>query len=189
MRHCGTQPFSTSRLLLRRITLDDVQTIYETWCTDPEVCRFLRWTPHPSPDVTRALVQEWVDGYASELQYQWLIVRREDDRVLGCIGVIPSEQDKTVLEPGYCLGRAFWGQGYMTEALAGVVAYMFDTVGADKLACCHAIANPASGRVMQKCGFRYQNEDVYHKYDGTAVPCLCYELTKEQYDTGKQATP
>ena len=55
--------------------------------------------------------------------------------------------------------------------------------GQAALACCHAHENPASGCVMRKCGFRYTHDGIYHKYDGTAVPCRHYLLTKEEFQT------
>ena len=48
---------------------------------------------------------------------------------------------------------------------------------------CHAAANPASGRVMQKAGFVYHHDAEYHKFDGTSVSCKCYALTREHYNT------
>ena len=88
-------------------------------------------------------------------------------------------------EPGYCIGRAWWGQGYTTEALRAVVGHWFDTVQGEELGCCHAAGNPASGRVMQKVGFVYQHDAVYHKFDGTPVDCRCYLLTRRRYEEQK----
>ena len=85
------------------------------------------------------------------------------------------------LEPGYVLGRAYWGRGYAAEALRAVARYLFASEGQSVLTCCHALANPASGRVLQKCGFRAAGCGAYHKYDGTAVACRYYQLTKEEF--------
>ena len=56
--------------------------------------------------------------------------------------------------------------------------FWFDRVGGDFLACCHAVQNPASGRVMQKAGFIYDHEAVYHRFSGEEVPCKVYYLFK-----------
>ena len=58
----------------------------------------------------------------------------------------------------------------MTEALNAAVDYWFTRTDSTWLACCHAVENPASGRVMQKAGFAYHHDDTYHKFDGTPVP-------------------
>ena len=79
-----------------------------------------------------------------------------------------------VWEAGYCYGRAFWGKGYATEALCAVRDFWFQQVGGQWMACCHAAENPASGRVMEKAGWVWDHDSLYHKFDGTPVPCRCY---------------
>ena len=64
-----------------------------------------------------------------------------------------------------------------------MVRCLFESEGQAAPACCHAHENPASDRVMQKCGFRPVSNGVYHKYDGTAVPCRHYLVTKEEFQT------
>ena len=182
MRHTGTQAIETERLRLRRVSEADAPAMYENWAADPAVTRFLRFTPHENIGVSRALLADWNARYACDTHYLWGIERKADGVLMGTIGVSPSEHDAAVQEPGYCIGRAFWGCGYMTEALHAVVAYMFSTVGVGRLDCCHAVENLASGRVIQKNGFVFQREDVYHKFDGTPVPCRCYTITKENYE-------
>lgn len=83
-----------------------------------------------------------------------------------------------IWEPGYCIGQKWWGKGLTTEALQAVVDFWFNQVGGTFLTCCHAVHNPASGRVMEKAGFVYHHNDVYHKFDGTPMECRCYLLTK-----------
>lgn len=79
--------------------------------------------------------------------------------------------------PGYCLGRAFWGQGYATEALQATTDYFFQTSGIQELWATHATANPASGRVMQKIGFVFTHTGCYHRLNGQEIPSLYYRLT------------
>ena len=182
----GTQTLVTPRLTLRRLSVQDTDAMYYNWASAARVTHFLRWTPHEGTEKTRALLALWESEYALPDTYQWGIVRTQDNTLMGCIGVCPSEHDEQMLEPGYCIGHAFWGQGYMTEALQAVVDYMFTTVGVPELACCHAVANPASGAVMRKCGFVYIHDDTYYKFDGTQVQCACYTLTQEMYDANRR---
>ena len=62
----------------------------------------------------------------------------------------------------------------VAEALLAVRDYWFNQVGGSWLACCHASANPASGRVMQKAGWVYDHDAVYHKFNGAPVACRVY---------------
>ena len=73
--------------------------------------------------------------------------------------------------------------GCTTEALKALVEYWFKNTDSNWLACSHAVENPASGKVMMKAGFVYDHEAVYHKFDGTAIPCKCYALTREHYES------
>lgn len=180
----GTRALETARLSLNRFTEGDAPAMYAAWAADPAVTRFLRWQPHRDAAETAQLLRAWVRDYeAKPGWYNWAIRLRADGALIGAIGAVLSEEGDW-LEPGYALSRAHWGRGYMTEALRAVVDYLFAGEGQTVLRCCHAVENPASGRVMRKVGFRPVGEGFYHKYDGTAVPCRNYLLTKEEfYDT------
>lgn len=196
MRHLGTCELATQRLLLRRLLPEDAAQMYANWASDPAVTKYLRWEPHKSAAETRALLTAWAALYANRDYYQWCLVEKAGGEVIGSLSLgnsLPNEpQQRTqwpgldashgVWEPGYCLGRAWWGQGYATEALRAVVRYWFEDVGGEWLACCHAAQNPASGRVMQKAGFVYHHDAVYHKFDGTPIECRSYALTAERYN-------
>ena len=60
MKLVGTRRLQTDRLVLRRLTVDDAQQVYDDWASDPEVTRFLTWPTHSSVDVSRAVVGPWV---------------------------------------------------------------------------------------------------------------------------------
>jgi len=51
MKHCGTVTLETERLILRRFTVDDAQTMYNNWACDPEVTRYLMWPTHTGVEV------------------------------------------------------------------------------------------------------------------------------------------
>lgn len=59
-------------------------------------------------------------------------------------------------ETGYCLGRAWWGNSIMPEALTAVMTYLFDEVGLNRIAARHDRNNPKSGRVMEKSGMKLE---------------------------------
>lgn len=181
MRHIGTQELKTKDLILRRYRLEDAAPMYRAWCTDEEVTRYLRWTPHQNLRETENLVSIWVNGYSEDDFYQWAVTLH-DGMLIGCIGLVKSEEFPAIYEPGYCYGKAFWGKGYATQALQAVVEFVFTKAQFPKLVCCHAVQNPSSGAVMKKVGFVPTHLSEYHKFDGTPIVCQCYELTKENYD-------
>lgn len=189
MEHLGTVPLQTDRLILRRLTFDDCQTMFDHWAGDPQVTRYLRWNAHRDWTVTAEYLYEVEKCYPEPTFYNWGICLK-DGTLIGTIGVgraeraaaqgwqaLPDSAHTTeIWEPGYALGQAWWGQGYATEALKAVLDFWFDRVNGPWLFICHALENPASGRVIQKAGFLYDHDAVYHKYDGTPVPCRAYYI-------------
>ena len=187
MRHLGTPILETERLILRPLTTSDAIPMFETWANDPQVTRFLRWEPHKDWLETAQLLAAWEALYQNPDYYQWAVCLRGTDSPFGSISIMEGEEQDSSLwhapgldhsagvwEVGYCYGRAFWGKGYATEALCAVRDFWFKEVGGAWLACCHATANPASGRVMEKAGWVWDHDSLYHKFDGTPVPCRCY---------------
>ena len=195
MRHAGTQEIETGRLLLRRLLPEDAGMMYANWASDPAVTKYLRWEPHKSETETRELLSAWALLYPNPDYYQWAMVEKATGQVFGSISLYNSLLEEPrqrtawpgldltdgIWEPGYCIGKAWWGKGLTTEALKAVVDFWFRNTDGRWLACCHAAENPASGRVMEKAGFVYDHNAEYHKFDGTPVPCKCYALTREHY--------
>lgn len=188
MRHIGTKTIFTPRLILRRLSVRDAEAMYANWASDPEVTRYLRWPPHESADATAQLLRAWEASYESPETYQWGITLRQGGTLIGSISLMQGEAGSSAWqaegldlpagewEPGYCIGKRWWGRGYTTEALSAVCRYWFFEAGGSWLGGCHAVQNPASGRVMQKAGFVYDHDDVYHKFDGAPVECHVYAL-------------
>ena len=60
------------------------------------------------------------------------------------------------------LSRDYWGRGLMTEAVKAVIEYGFDTLGIEVFTIGHFFENDRSRRVIEKCGFRYENDGEYY---------------------------
>lgn len=156
MRFDGTPILETDRIILRRFTTDDTQAMFENWASDREVTRYLTWPAHVSPDVTRQLISWWVDNYKNENYYNWAIVLKEENTLVGNISVIEFNENIESAEIGYCMGQKWWGRGIMPEALGEVIAYLFDEVGVNRIYAGHDVNNPKSGRVMSKAGMSFE---------------------------------
>ncbi len=157
MKHCGTQTLETKRLILRRFTVRDADAMYTNWASDPEVTRYLTWPAHAGVETSRAVLADWTAAYAQKSYYQWAIVLKDRaDEPVGSIGAVDVSDDIAAVQIGYCLGRRWWHQGIMSEALGAVMDFFFDAVGCNRVACRHDPRNPHSGMVMQKCGMKYE---------------------------------
>ena len=95
----------------------------------------------------------------------------------GSIGYNP---DWDAYDLGYNLNRAYWGQGYATEAARAMIQWAYDELGARDFAASHATANAASGNVIRKCGFQFERYGEYARYDGSEVfPATFYRMRLE----------
>lgn len=157
MKNCGTQRIETDRLILRRYKIEDADAMYKNWASDSEVTKFLTWQPHPSVDVSRSIIEDWLKKYSDEKYYHWAIVLKANgNEPIGGISVVHMNEDISMVHIGYCLGRAWWRRGIMSEALKAVMDFMFDTVEVNRVEARHDPRNPNSGKVMQKCGMKYE---------------------------------
>jgi len=156
MNLIGTKTIETERLILRRFTVDDAEDMYSNWANDPEVTKFLTWPVHKDVSFTRKLLTDWVSKYDEGDWFNWAIELKEEGKVIGNISVVEIKERAEAADIGYCLGRAYWGRGIMPEALKAVMDYLFDKVGVNRVAACHDVNNPKSGRVMDKAGMKLE---------------------------------
>ena len=181
MEHCSTQTLQTPRLILRRFTLEDAPAMYKNWASDPEVTRFLTWPAHPSVQTTRAVLENWVSSYDRKDFYQWAIVPADVGEPVGSIAAVGLNDDLAIVHIGYCLGKAWWRQGIMSQALQAVMDFFFDRVGANRIESRHDPRNPNSGRVMQKCGMKYEGTLRQSDRNNQGVCDACwYALLREE---------
>lgn len=154
LNHKGTQTIKTERLFLRRFRIEDAQAMYDNWASDDEVTRYLIWPTHSSVEVTRMVLENWVNSYAKEDFYLWGI--ELGGQPIGSISVVEMDETVKKAQIGYCIGTHWWHMGIISEALKAVMDYLFDEVGFNRLEACHDPRNPNSGKVMLKCGMSYE---------------------------------
>ena len=135
------------RITLRAPKLDDAEMLFERIASDPEVTRYLSWTPHPNIDETRRVIAEFfnVGGETT-----WVIELRDGGGPVGLCGW--RRPQPHIVDVGYCLGRGWWRQGLMTEA----VQLLLDKARRDPTvyrvtAHCH-VDNAGSAAVLERSG-------------------------------------
>lgn len=163
----------TKRLILRPFRDGDAEAMNRNWTTDERVAQYCRWYPHKSLSETEEYLK-----LCLEMQYSWAITIKGNDEPIGCIDVV-GENSVGVQEVGYVLAYDYWGQGIMTEVLGAVLEELL-RCGFDKVGACHDVNNPASGRVMEKCGMKYVRSDRLQKKFGSDELCdvRCYEISR-----------
>ncbi len=152
MKHLGTQTLATKRLTLRRFTIDDAESMYYNWASDPEVTKYLTWPTHTNVEETQQVIRQWESDCEKEDCYQWAIELNEIEQPIGSISAVKVTDEIEAVEIGYCIGKDYWHHGYTSEALAEVMRFFFEEVGANRICAAHDTKNPNSGKVMEKCG-------------------------------------
>lgn len=144
---------ATKRLTLRPFREDDVQALYE-YSRDEPVGRNAGWKPHESLQESDDILHLVFLNQPSV----WAVERKADGRLMGSVGLITdsARQYGSARSLVYALGVDYWGQGYMTEAVRAVIRFGFAQMGLDLISATCYPDNPASRRVLEKCGFRYE---------------------------------
>lgn len=147
-------PFTltTERLTVRWLTAADAPALF-TIFSDPTVMRY--WSSPPLTELSQAerMVRNIQEGYASGDFLQLGLERRATPGVIGTCTLFALTFPSRRAEIGYALGRAFWGQGYVTEALRALITYAFTTLNLNRLEADIDPRNNASARVLERLGF------------------------------------
>lgn len=182
MNHLGTVKIETERLILRKFTEGDVQAAFNNWTSDENVTEFLRWPTHSSIEVTRDVLKGWIKSYENKNFYQWAIVLRELGEPIGTISVVDQNEKLDIVHIGYCIGSKWWNKGITSEAFMGIIPFLFDEVKANRLESQHDPNNSNSGRVMLKCGMKYEGTLRQADYSNKGiVDAAMYSLLASEY--------
>jgi ribosomal-protein-alanine N-acetyltransferase len=156
MEHLGTKKLESERLVLRQFTINDAELVYNNWTNDNDVTKYLTWKSHENIDITKDVLKNWISNYAKENFYQWAIVLKEINEPIGSISVVKQDDEIRMVHIGYCIGKKWWHRGITSEALEIIIRYFFEDVGVNRLESRHDPRNQNSGKVMEKCGMKYE---------------------------------
>lgn len=177
----GIRPvIETERLILRTFRLADAQDSVRI-CADREVAANTMTIPHP---YTLRDARRWLAAQeASRDPSVFAIVLRQSDVMIGSIGLVPQHAHDRA-ELGYALAKPYWNMGYATEAARAVIAFGFGTMGLNRIYASHYGRNPASGRVMIKCGMKPEGVSRAHvKKWGTYEDCVLFAILKSEFES------
>ena len=148
-----SREMQTKSIILRPWRESDAETLYK-WASDPDVGPRAGWTPHKSVEESREIIRTVFNDATNT----WAIELKETGEAIGAMGYGPScdcELPAREGEPliGYWIAKPYWNQGICTEALRLMLDHIRQTTDIKSLISGHFDDNPASGRVMEKCGF------------------------------------
>lgn len=144
---------TTPRLILRKARMRDAADIY-AYAQDEEVARHVFWEPHRSLRDSRAYVRYLKGLSAAGEPSSYVMELKETGKVIGTVGFVDCREEHAEAEIGYSMGKAYWNRGLMTEAVGELLRMCFEDMGLHRVCAKHETDNPASGRVLEKCGMR-----------------------------------
>jgi len=145
----------TADLILRKPARKDAKDIFR-YASDPEVARYVLWEPHRSLAETRSFVRFLQSRIRAGYPSSWVVQLKSGGPVIGTIGFIWYSDENRSAELGYSFSREYWNRGFASQALKSVIDASFRSLPLNRIEAQHDVRNPASGRVMEKCGLRQE---------------------------------
>ena len=174
----------TERLLLRPVTLDDAEEMFE-YASDRENTRYT-FPTNQNLEETKSNIAQF---YLTNPLGRWGIELKSNGQFIGTIDLHKIDSVLKKVAIGYIINQKYWNQGLTTEANRAVIKLIFEKIGMNKLTALHDKDNLASGKVMEKSGMRFSHEEPYARMDnkeaGRIVTRVHYVLTKEDYFANK----
>jgi ribosomal-protein-alanine N-acetyltransferase len=132
----------TDRLVARRLSEEDVPTIFKTYASDERVARYMTWPVATEVAHVQAFVSGAVASWPAGTAYEFAVVEQASGEIVGGCGMHQYEKgNDSHYVFGYCFAARVWGQGYATEIARALVAWV-------------DLKNPAPARVLEKAGLQ-----------------------------------
>lgn len=170
----------TKRSILNGFTMTDAGNV-QKMAGDKNVSKTTLNIPHPYED---GMAEKWIAHHLScylDGTGLSLAIRNKKGKLLGCISLGINKTLRNA-ELGYWIGFRHWGKGYCTEAARAIIRYAFKDLKLNKITAYHLAINPASGRVMQKCGMVQVGLKREHvPKDGKYLDVCEYEILRKDF--------
>lgn len=185
MRNLGTVALETNRLIIRKFNENDGIYMYNNWASDDEVTKYLKWPTHKAKGMSNSYVSWVMKNYEKDNDnkvYDWVIELKEIGQPIGSIGAVNVNSEVESIQIGYCIGSKWWHKGIMTEAFTEVIRFFMEEVGANRLEARYDIRNENSGKVMEKCGLKYEGTLRASDINNSGVfDVAWYSILKDEY--------
>lgn len=173
----------TERLILRPWRETDAPSLFK-YASDPDIGPIAGWHIHSSVENSLEIIRTVFN--APEI---YAVVLKDTDEPVGCCGMVFPDIIHTAgmkpreAEIGYWIGKPFWGQGLIPEAVKALLSRCFNELALDSVWCAYYDGNIKSKRVCEKAGFKYHhtNPDITSLLGDTRTEHF-YIMTKEDYN-------
>jgi len=173
----------TARLVLRAPRLADAGPI-ATLLNDRRIAENLARVPHP---YTRADAETFIASVNKKDGETSFVITLPDGTIVGNCGV--GRLLGIDPEIGYSIGVPYWGNGYATESVRALLDHAFSDLGCERLEAGARVSNPASRRVLEKCGFQWTGVRLTRSRAlNSSVPADRFSLDRERWASLKGGT-
>ena len=147
------EELNTERLILRKITSDDVDFILQHF-SDEEVCQYMV-DNEPIATMEEAMdIIHWSHSNSDDPNNnRWLIIQKETNKPIGTIGFHRWDKNNKIAEIGYDLSKSYWNKGIMSEAMKIALKFGFEKMGLNRIQAFVHVENNASYHLLRKHGF------------------------------------
>ena len=152
----------TERLLIAEMNLDMAMDVHKN-SLDEDTKRFVPDEVFETPEDAKETIEFLVSQYGStDGPLVYAVILKDENKNIGYVQLVPVGEGKW--EIGYHIAKAYTGKGYATEAVTAFLPVMAKKVGTDEVYGIRLLENAASGRVLEKCGFKtfFVGEGNYH---------------------------
>ena len=152
MRPFDPAPLRTARLVLRRLTQEDLDALFAIF-SNLEVMRYWSTPPFTQRAQAEAKVRQFAEDHENGTSLNLGIERTSDGALIGNCALFDFHEASRRAQIGYCLGRPYWGAGYMQEALGALLDHAFSFLGLHRLEADIDPRNSASATLLERLGF------------------------------------
>jgi RimJ/RimL family protein N-acetyltransferase len=172
-RELSTPVLATARLTLRAPRREDAKAIAEL-INDRRIAENTARIPHPYGLADAHAFLNHIERNPDEPTF---LIALADGTIIGCCGIESSIGPDP--EFGYWIGVPYWGRGYATEAARALIDHAFGELGCEQLRGRARVSNPASRRVLEKCGFQWTGVSLIRiRALRSSAPVDCFRLDR-----------
>ena len=178
-----TTEVNSERLLLRRFESGDAGPVFRNWASDPDVQLNYGEPVYETLEKATDLINGYISKYVNPYFYRWAIIEKDSGECIGQIAYFLVDPGNEFAEIEYCIGSAYQGKGYATEACKEIIRYGFEKIGLHKVQICCRTENPKSRNVIEKCGLVYEGtlRDYFHMGDGVFDGRMYYSILRSEF--------
>ncbi len=125
---------------------------WHAYLSDPRVIEFTSY-PVMSLPAVQSLIERCLEGYAAGTSSTWAVARQSDDQLLGTCGFNTLSPGQGCAELAYDLARPYWGGGFIAQAVAACLGWIFEQPEFNRVQAYVMVGNTRSERVLDRAGF------------------------------------